>query len=96
MSPFQYAFRSLKKSPGFVAVALACLTLALGLITTTYAVLDSVVNPRVPFDDSWFWPWLARYRDREGRTLEEVERVRLQELQAAPQVVERSITRKEW
>ena len=51
MSPFQYAFRSLKKSPGFVAAALACLTLALGLTTTTYAVLDSVVNPRVPFDN---------------------------------------------
>ena len=51
MSPFQYGFRSLKKSPGFVAVALGCLTLALGLITTTYAVLDSVMNPRVPFDD---------------------------------------------
>ncbi|MCH7716495.1 MAG: hypothetical protein IH876_10220, partial [Gemmatimonadetes bacterium] len=51
MTPIQYAFRSLKKSPGFVAVALACLTLALGLTTTTYAVLDSVMNPRVPFDD---------------------------------------------
>ena len=51
MSPLRYALRSLKKSPGFVIVALACLTLALGLNTTTYAVLDAVVNPLVPFKD---------------------------------------------
>jgi putative ABC transport system permease protein len=59
---FRYAFRSLKKSPGFVAVAVLSLGLGLGLVTTMFALLDAVKNPYVPYRDadrlyqvSWRW-----------------------------------------
>jgi predicted permease len=59
---FRYAIRSLKKSPGFVAVAVLSLGLGLGLVTTMFALLDAVKNPYVPYRDperlyqvSWRW-----------------------------------------
>ena len=59
---FRYALRSLKKSPGFVAVAVLSLGLGLGLVTTMFALLDAVTNPYVPYRDadrlyqvSWRW-----------------------------------------
>src|SRR5512135_2193516 len=59
---FRYALRSLKKSPGFVAVAVLSLGLGLGLVTTMFALLDAVKNPYVPYRDperlyhvSWRW-----------------------------------------
>jgi len=48
---FRYAFRSLRKSPGFVAVAVLSLGLGLGLVTTMVAVLDAVTHPYVAFRD---------------------------------------------
>jgi putative ABC transport system permease protein len=59
---FRYALRSLRKSPGFVAVAVLSLGLGLGLVTTMFALLDAVKNPYVPYRDperlyqvSWRW-----------------------------------------
>ena len=59
---FRYALRSLKKNPGFVAVAVLSLGLGLGLVTTMFALLDAVKNPYVPYRDperlyqvSWRW-----------------------------------------
>jgi putative ABC transport system permease protein len=59
---FRYAFRSLRKSPGFVAVAVLSLGLGLGLVTTMFALLDAVTHPFVPYRDadrlcqvSWRW-----------------------------------------
>jgi putative ABC transport system permease protein len=45
----RYAFRSLRKSPGFVAVAVLSLGLGLGLVTTMFGLLDAVRNPYVPY-----------------------------------------------
>jgi predicted permease len=47
----RYAFRSLRKSPGFVAVAVLSLGLGLGLSTTMFALLDAVTHPYVPYRD---------------------------------------------
>jgi predicted permease len=45
------AARSLRRNPGFLAAGIACLGLALALCTTTFAILDAVVNPYVPYAD---------------------------------------------
>jgi predicted permease len=59
---FTFALRSLRKSPGFVAVAVLSLGLGLGLVTTMFALLDAVKNPYVPYRDadrlySVGWRW---------------------------------------
>ena len=58
----RYAVRGLRKSPGFVAVAVLSLGLGLGLVTTMFALLDAVKNPYVPYREperlyhvSWRW-----------------------------------------
>lgn len=43
------ALRSLRRSPGFVAIAVLSLGLAVGLNTTTFAMLDALRNPYVPY-----------------------------------------------
>ena len=48
---FRYAFRSLRKSPGFVVVAVLSLGLGLGLVTTMFALLDAVTHPYVAYRD---------------------------------------------
>jgi putative ABC transport system permease protein len=47
----RYAWRSLAKSPGFVAIAVVALGVGLGLSTTMFAVMDSVLHPFVPYRD---------------------------------------------
>ncbi len=58
----RYALRSLRRSPGFVAVAVLSLGLGLGLVTTMFALLDAATHPWVPYRDpdrlyrvSWRW-----------------------------------------
>ena len=46
---FRYALRSLRRSPGFVAVAVLSLGLGLGLVATMFGLLDAVTNPYVPY-----------------------------------------------
>lgn len=43
------AVRSLRRSPGFVAIAVLALGVGLGLSTTMFAVLDAVVHPYVAY-----------------------------------------------
>ena len=43
------ALRSLRRSPGFVAIAVLSLGLAIGLNTTTFAMLDAIRHPYVPY-----------------------------------------------
>jgi predicted permease len=47
----RYAWRSLSRSKGFVAVAILALGLGLGLSTTMFAVLDAALNPYVAYRD---------------------------------------------
>ena len=51
VSPLRYALRSLGKSPGFVAAAVVSLGLALALNTTTFALVDAVRHPPMPYAD---------------------------------------------
>lgn len=47
----RYAWRSLAKSPGFVAIAVIALGVGLGLSTTMFAVMDAVIRPYQPYRD---------------------------------------------
>ena len=51
MLDVRLAIRALKRSPGFLIITTSSLALALGLCTTTYAVLDAVVNPTIPVSE---------------------------------------------
>lgn len=51
MHTFRYALRSLARSPSFVTIAILALGVGLGLSTTMFAVMDTVVNPYVPYRD---------------------------------------------
>ncbi len=65
MTSLRYAFRSLAKSPLFVAISILALGLGLGLSTTMFAVLDAVVNPHVPYrepDQLFAIRWWAGWR----------------------------------
>src|SRR5688572_12382573 len=46
------AIRGLRGAPGFTAVVLAVLTLAMGATTAVFSVVDAVVLQRLPFDDA--------------------------------------------
>lgn len=43
------ALRSLRRSPGFVAIAVLSLGLAIGLNTTMLAMIDAILHPYVPY-----------------------------------------------
>lgn len=49
MTSLRYALRSLKKSPGFVTIAVLALGVGLGMSTTMFAVMDAVLNPHVAY-----------------------------------------------
>jgi len=62
---FRYALRSLRRSPGFVVIAVLSLGLGLGLVTTMFALLDAVTHPYVPYRDAdrlyaVVWRWGAQ------------------------------------
>ncbi len=50
MCSLRYVLRSLGRSPGFVTVTVASLGVSLGLTSTTFAILDAVVHPQVPYE----------------------------------------------
>ena len=52
MYSLRFVLHSLKRSPGFVAVVVLSLGLALGIACTTFSILDAVVHPQVPFHRS--------------------------------------------
>ncbi|MEO7361452.1 MAG: ABC transporter permease [Gemmatimonadaceae bacterium] len=47
----QFALRSLRRSPSFVAIALACLTLGIGANVAIFAVVDGVLLKPLPFQN---------------------------------------------
>ncbi len=71
----RYALRSLRKSPGFVTVAVLALGIGLGLSTTMFAVLDAVVNPPQPYQNAdRVWQVHAWAYPRERLTLQDLYR----------------------
>ena len=49
MQDLRYAFRSLVKNPGFTAVAVACLSLGIGVNATIFSVIDGVILRPTPY-----------------------------------------------
>lgn len=49
MISLRYALRSLRRSPGFVALSVLALGAGLGMSTTMFAVMDAVLNPHVAY-----------------------------------------------
>jgi putative ABC transport system permease protein len=68
------ASRSLRRAPGFVAVATLSLGTALGLSTSVFALIDAMRNPRSPFGDiDHFYTVYALQRSKDGPRRAELE-----------------------
>src|SRR5688500_15441042 len=51
LQDLRYAVRSLWHSKGFAAVAIACLSLGIGLNTTIFSIVAGVMRKPLPYDD---------------------------------------------
>jgi predicted permease len=65
----RYALRTLKRSPGFMIVAVLSLGVSLGLASTTFAILDAVVHPHVPYRDAGRLFDVVQYGDGSGHNV---------------------------
>jgi len=70
---FRFALRQFRKSPGFVAIVLATLGLAIGANTAIYSVLDAVLFRSVPYPQPERLAVLSATYTRNGHTDEEVQ-----------------------
>jgi putative ABC transport system permease protein len=72
MQDLRFAFRALRKNPGFTAVSVATLTLAIGLNTAMFGVLNAVVLRPLPYhlpdQLAMLWSELPDQQLREGRS----------------------------
>src|SRR5580693_10283540 len=49
---FRYAFRNLKKAPGFAAVAIITLALGIGASTAIFSVMENILIEPFPYRDA--------------------------------------------
>src|SRR5918911_713992 len=52
LNDLRFAFRMLRRSPGFTAAALAVLTLGIGATTTMFGATNAILLQPLPFADS--------------------------------------------
>jgi len=59
MGDLRYAFRSIRKRPGFAAVSVLVLAIGIGAVTVMYSTLDTVVMQPLPYESPerliWLW-----------------------------------------
>src|SRR6185503_17179818 len=56
---FRYALRTLRRNPGFTAVAVLSLGFGIGATTTAFSVIDALDFRPLPFADGGRLVWLA-------------------------------------
>jgi putative ABC transport system permease protein len=78
----RYALRSLRRSPGFVTIAIVALGLGLGLSTTMFAVIDTLLNPVASYRDPSSLVLVAWRSPPRGGSLPVAELARLVSAQA--------------
>jgi putative ABC transport system permease protein len=59
-----YAFRLVRRSPGFAALVVAALALGIGLTTAVFSVVNAVLLRPLPYRDGSRLLWIATYDDR--------------------------------
>jgi predicted permease len=60
----RYAWKSLKRNPGFAAVAILTLALGIGMNTVMFAVVNAVLLNPLPYPNADRLIWLAEYSER--------------------------------